>query len=206
MGPYKTSPHTKRVVKKGRLNEASPVLGLEEARTLPLFPAPAAMQSPMLTPAEPPLPTMPQPAVTKSTVGKHLAYLEALLDSVLATVVTIQAANKPFEMSKRTQESLALVNQHLAVHSQLSATPGSVLPATGHTATKKSYADATKAQHSTKAIHTPRSSPASPTPKRTTGKPHKKSTPLLLSPHCTVARSPCPPHSHLAQSLRFVFG
>jgi len=171
----KTSPHSKRITKRGRITSPQ----WDGPNSSP--PSPAAHR----------LPNEGQTAEDDNsnllTVGhmvtEETKHLESLLDSVLATLVIIQAASTlPIALSKHAREALTVLNKITNNDASTPALPGQ-LPAKNQP--KKSYANATTPRPPTKkTAHKARSSPAGQQP-----------------PHMPVAND-CPPrHSHSPNRL-----
>ncbi|KAJ3496135.1 hypothetical protein NLJ89_g10527 [Agrocybe chaxingu] len=163
----KKSPHTKRTVKKGRTTYTP---ATDNGPDTPAFLPPHAKPlSTDVPPAEshhhaPTPQTQPEPdAVTAQ--AKHL---ESLLDSVLATLVIIQAAtNTAVTLSNHSRQALKLLNTLLPPEDQVQATSSPTPPVpTSEPANhlKQSYADAAKpCQVTPNMTHHARSSPAGAT-------------------------------------------
>lgn len=167
---YTKSPHTRRTVKRGRTTNA--LAGGPSIPQFPQFLPPHSPQSP--TPyrlptmgqlAESLHPTTPPPVPPEDIVMDQVKHLEGLLDSVLATLVIIQAAsNTDIALSEHSRHALKVVNSLLQPKSNVDIScPTDQIPSTLANHQKKSYADVTKHCHAAqKATHPERSSPAGP--------------------------------------------
>ena len=110
--PHTKSPSSQGVIKWARITSPGPEAQADApflaSATLPL-------QTPRQPDSRPPndLPsTPPSPTASYDVVANQLKHLESLVDSVLATVVIIQAASsQPITLSTHMQEALELLNK-----------------------------------------------------------------------------------------------
>ena len=102
------SPHTDRVVKRGRLHDPDALAATQAAHPSDALLGHPASANP---PARSRSPTLPLPT-PDGVVADHLKHLETLLDSVLATVVIIQSVSTmpTVSVSSHAQEALKLLH------------------------------------------------------------------------------------------------
>ncbi|CAA7266314.1 unnamed protein product [Cyclocybe aegerita] len=188
------SPHTKRIVKKGRTaSRTGPdTLDSEPTHTNPSTYAPdtSTPHGPTETPTlTTPLPT---PSTHGDAVSEQTRHLETLLDSVLATFVIIQAASTtPVTLSNHANEALStlyklttpLLPSEDRAHAATNATTPALTPELMNPR-KQSYADVTKpCQTTSKTKHQARSSPAGATTRHRPSAANQRSS--YQHPHST---------------------
>ena len=157
------SPESQRVVKRARFTSPGPEVYADAPfLTSSTPPIPSRTQSPPNSrlPDETAPSTPPPFAASRTDMpADQLKHLESLVDSVLATVVIIQATStQPVTLSPHTREALELLNKLVAptsVTTRSAPRPkprGPIMP---------SYAQATKGSHTTHPVgHTVKLSPA----------------------------------------------
>ena len=149
------SPETQRVLKRARFTSPGPEAHVDApflvSTTPPLSLFLSTQQPPTLrTPEETAPPTLPPPAMSCDVPADYLRHLESLVDSVLATVVIIQAAtSQPVVLSPHMQRALELLNKFVAPNS---ATTRSASQPKTWGPTTPSYAQATTRTHSTPTV------------------------------------------------------
>ncbi|CAA7262598.1 unnamed protein product [Cyclocybe aegerita] len=162
----KTSPHTKRTVKRGRTKYTP---ATEDGPT-PAFLPPHTQLLPLEgLPAESPH-HAPPPRTQPEPVAAQVKHLESLLDSVLATLVIIRAAtNTAVALSDHSKRVFKMLNTLLPLEDPAHATDNLTAPApTPELAShpKQSYADAAKScqpEVTSRPTNHARSSPAGAT-------------------------------------------
>ena len=144
------SPHTDRVVKRGRLHDPDAPAATQAAHPsdAPLdHPAPANPQ------VEPHSPTPPLPTASDGVAADHLKHLETLLDSVLATIVIIQSVStsSTVSVSPHAQEALKFLHTLVPMVYSLPTASTSATPRSEpvqEVPTRKLYAQATQTARS----------------------------------------------------------
>ena len=176
----KKSPHTDRVVKRGRLHGPKHSVAPAATQAAHLSPAPLGHSISENPQARPQNPTSSLPTALEGVVADHLKHLETLLDSVLATVVIIQSASTmpTVSVSSHAQEALRLLHTlvpmaHTPITASLPA-PSRTKP-TQEAPTRKSYAQATQTARPPPAGHLPRvrSNPKGTPPHSTRHSPYR---------------------------------
>jgi len=166
--PTTKSPESQRVVKRARFTSPGPDAHADapflasSSPPLPSLTLPPTLRSPEETAFS----TSPLPATSRVDMpADQLKHLESLVDSVLATVVIIQATStQPVILSPHTRRALELLNKFVA---PTPATTCSVLQSKPRGPTTPSYAQATKGSHATHPVeHTVKPSPAGHKPSR----------------------------------------
>ncbi|KAF8955421.1 hypothetical protein BDZ97DRAFT_1926834 [Flammula alnicola] len=140
------SPHTRRVVKRGRTSNRPDSRDDAEALFLasPPSPTPFRLQRGSIHVEAQPS-TQPTPTTSTDVAARQVERLESLLDSVLATLSIIQAnSTTPVALSAHSREALAVLNKIV--------TPEAPPVTNKPTTTSKSYAQATKDCHATQTV------------------------------------------------------
>ena len=177
------SPHTRRVVKRGRATSPTTTPRMPMSPTLFTF----NQEEPS---AEPPPAPPSSKAVTRPTASDDILYLECLLDSVLATAVIIRTTSP--QTSLLTAHSRSVLSAIQAMVSPVKPTTSPVQTA----APQKSYAQAATmpARSNHPPVSTPQAPPAGPQKRKTKPVPPIKThhspqklilrwdTPLKVSP------------------------
>ncbi|KAH9479160.1 hypothetical protein JR316_0007746 [Psilocybe cubensis] len=155
----KRSPHTKRLIKKGRTHPRKSVDAPPGPSPQHSVNTPIPLADPHSAPntdAAPPS-TLPPPAVSSDIVAGQVAHLETLLDSILATVAIIQSiSHGTVTLSDRTMHAALLL------HSTLFPADPEYHPQNPERVTEpRSYATVAKTTPVAQPAHTPqRTSPA----------------------------------------------
>jgi len=157
---YKISPKTKRIVKKGRTDEqpdATNQTTLDSESPQATQPDTTQRALSDTGPHEKEQHHSTQPIDLTTSVVGHMAHLDALLDSVLATLVIIQSAStSPLQLSYHTKAAFTTLNQLLSS----SITRTASIPDSGAKPLTYAEATTTRPAASHKAAHVARSSPA----------------------------------------------
>ncbi|KAF8954927.1 hypothetical protein BDZ97DRAFT_1862202, partial [Flammula alnicola] len=193
------SPHTKRVVKRGRTTNHSLRSDTPPSSTPPGLPG-GSLHAEALASTQPP------PPASHDVAGTQLDRLESLLDSVLATLTIIQASSTmPVVLSMHSRDALYVLNKMLHLDQPLTATAPAPQPVLTRSEdrTPKSYAQAAKQSPAAcKAAHTSKPSPASQPPHtRVRLKPSGSRAPRH-SPHRLIVRWPGHPVPQSSKSMQ----
>jgi len=160
------SPEPQRVLKRAHFTSPGPEAHIDAlflaSTTLPLSLFSSTQQPPTLrTPEETAPPILPLPATSHDMPADHFKHLELLVDSVLTTVVIIQAAtSQPAVLSPHMRRALELLNKLVAPNSATTC-PAPQPKTRGPTTPSYAQATQTKRTHSTPTVeNTIKPSPA----------------------------------------------